>query len=69
MFWGEYSEYTKKNRKNEYLTLILCKSFKRLKDKTQVYIRTFGDYYRTRLTHTLKVSQIERTIDAGIGLN
>ena len=49
--------------------IIHCKSFRRLKHKTQVYIRTFGDHYRTRLTHTLEVSQIERTIGIGIGLN
>ena len=49
--------------------IIHCKSFRRLKHKTQVYIRTFGDYYRTRLTHTLEVAQIGRTIGAGIGLN
>lgn len=49
--------------------IIHCKSFRRLKHKTQVYIRTFGDHYRTRLTHTLEVAQIARTIGAGIGLN
>ena len=49
--------------------IIHCKSFRRLKHKTQVYIRTFGDHYRTRLTHTLEVEQIGRTIGAGIGLN
>ena len=49
--------------------IIHCKSFRRLKHKTQVYIRTFGDHYRTRLTHTLEVSQIGRTIGVGIGLN
>lgn len=49
--------------------IIHCKSFRRLKHKTQVYIRTFGDHYRTRLTHTLEVSQIARTIGTGIGLN
>ena len=45
------------------------KSFRRLKHKTQVYIKTFGDHYRTRLTHTLEVSQVARTIGVGIGLN
>lgn len=49
--------------------IVHCKSFRRLKHKTQVYIRTFGDHYRTRLTHTLEVSQIARTIGVGIGLN
>ena len=49
--------------------IIHSKSFRRLKHKTQVYIRTFGDHYRTRLTHTLEVSQIARTIGKGIGLN
>lgn len=49
--------------------IIHCKSFRRLKHKTQVYIKTFGDHYRTRLTHTLEVAQIAKTIAVGIGLN
>lgn len=49
--------------------ILHCKSFRRLKHKTQVYIKTFGDHYRTRLTHTLEVSQVARTIGIGIGLN
>lgn len=49
--------------------IIHSKSFRRLKRKTQVFIRTFGDHYRTRLTHTLEVSQVARTIGIGIGLN
>ena len=49
--------------------IIHSKAFRRLKDKTQVYIRTNGDHYRRRLTHTLEVSQIARTIGIGIGLN
>ncbi|EJO5347190.1 deoxyguanosinetriphosphate triphosphohydrolase [Clostridium botulinum] len=49
--------------------IIHSKSFRRLKHKTQVYIRTFGDHYRTRLTHTLEVAQIAKTIGKGIGLN
>ena len=49
--------------------IIHSKAFRRLKDKTQVYIRTKGDHYRNRLTHTLEVAQIARTIGIGIGLN
>ncbi|AOR22998.1 deoxyguanosinetriphosphate triphosphohydrolase [Clostridium taeniosporum] len=49
--------------------IIHSKSFRRLKHKTQVYIKTFGDHYRTRLTHTLEVSQVARNIGVGIGLN
>ncbi len=49
--------------------IIHSKSFRRLKHKTQVYIRTSGDHYRTRLTHTLEVSQIARTIGRGLSVN
>ncbi|MCB2292574.1 deoxyguanosinetriphosphate triphosphohydrolase [Clostridium algoriphilum] len=49
--------------------IINCKSFRRLKHKTQVYIKTSSDHYRTRLTHTLEVAQIAKTIGKGIGLN
>lgn len=49
--------------------IIHSKSFRRLKHKTQVYIRTSSDHYRTRLTHTLEVAQIAKTIGRGIGLN
>lgn len=49
--------------------ILNSKSFRRLKHKTQVYIKAFGDHYRTRLTHTLEVSQVARTIALGIGLN
>lgn len=49
--------------------IIHSKSFRRLKHKTQVYIKTAGDHYRTRLTHTLEVSQVSKTIGKGIGLN
>ena len=44
-------------------------SFRRLKHKTQVFIAPKGDHYVTRLTHTLEVSQIGRTIARGLRLN
>jgi dGTPase len=49
--------------------IIYCKSFRRLKHKTQVFIAPLGDHYITRLTHTLEVSQIARTIARALNLN
>lgn len=49
--------------------IVHCKSFRRLKHKTQVFLAPVGDHYRTRLTHTLEVSQIARTIARGLRLN
>ena len=49
--------------------IIHCKSFRRLKHKTQVFLAPEGDHYRTRLTHTLEVSQIARTIARALKLN
>jgi dGTPase len=49
--------------------IIHCKSFRRLKHKTQVFIAPLGDHYVTRLTHTLEVSQIARTIARALSLN
>ena len=49
--------------------ILYSKAFRRLKHKTQVFLSPSGDHYRTRLTHTLEVSQIARTLARGIGLN
>lgn len=49
--------------------ILHCKSFRRLKHKTQVFISPGGDHFRTRLTHTLEVSQIARTIAKALNLN
>lgn len=49
--------------------IIHCKAFRRLKHKTQVFLSPTGDHYRTRLTHTLEVAQIARTIARALRLN
>ena len=49
--------------------IVHSKPFRRLMHKTQVFIAPEGDHYRTRLTHTIEVSQIARTIARGAGLN
>jgi len=49
--------------------IIHSKSFRRLKHKTQVFLAPYGDHYRTRLTHTLEVSQIARTIAKALRCN
>lgn len=49
--------------------ILHCNSFRRLKHKTQVFLDPIGDHYRTRLTHTLEVSQIARTIARALRLN
>jgi len=49
--------------------IIHCKAFRRLKHKTQVFIAPLGDHFVTRLTHTLEVAQIARTIGRALSLN
>lgn len=49
--------------------IIHCKAFRRLKHKTQVFLSPESDHYRTRLTHTLEVAQIARTISRALRLN
>lgn len=49
--------------------IVHSKAFRRLMHKTQVFLAPEGDHYRTRLTHTIEVSQIARTIARGAGLN
>src|SRR5246127_2971480 len=49
--------------------VIHARAFRRLENKTQVFTRRYSDHFRTRLTHTLEVAQISRTIAAQLGLN
>lgn len=49
--------------------ILHCKAFRRLKHKTQMFLSPEGDHYRTRLTHTLEVSQIARTLARALLLN
>jgi dGTPase len=49
--------------------IVHCKAFRRLKHKTQVFVAPEGDHYRTRLTHTLEVTSISRTVARALRLN
>jgi dGTPase len=49
--------------------IVHCKAFRRLRHKTQVFVAPSGDHYRTRLTHTLEVTQVSRTVARALALN
>src|SRR5690349_22357206 len=49
--------------------IIHARAFRRLENKTQVFTRRYSDHFRTRLTHTIEVTQISRTIAAALNLN
>ena len=70
---GRFNAEKKSNLRSPYQRdrdrIIHSSSFRRLKHKTQVFVNTEGDHYRTRLTHSMEVSQIARTIARSLGLN
>src|SRR5713101_6101317 len=49
--------------------IIHARAFRRLENKTQVFTRRYSDHFRNRLTHTLEVAQISRTVAQALGLN
>jgi len=79
--WAAFSDQTKgrlrPEEENEVRTcyqrdvdrIVYSKSFRRLKHKTQVFLQPEGDHYRTRLTHTLEVMRISRTVARALKLN
>jgi len=67
-----YQEYQHKYRtafQRDRDRIIHSRAFRRLKHKRQVFLISYGDHYRTRLTHTVEVSQLSRTIARCLGLN
>jgi len=64
---GEHAYRTAYQRDRD--RIIHSGAFRRLEYKTQVFVNSFGDYYRTRLTHTMEVAQIARTVARALGLN
>ena len=67
--YGERENFTRSPYQRDRDRIIHSSSFRRLKHKTQVFVNTEGDHYRTRLTHSMEVSQISRTLARSLGLN
>ncbi len=67
--YNELQDSTRSPFQRDRDRIIHSSSFRRLKHKTQVFVNTVGDHYRTRLTHSMEVSQIARTISRSLSLN
>jgi len=67
--YKEFENFIRSPYQRDRDRIIHSSSFRRLKHKTQVFVNTVGDHYRTRLTHSMEVSQIARTLARFLGLN
>ncbi|WP_158568153.1 MULTISPECIES: deoxyguanosinetriphosphate triphosphohydrolase family protein [Coprobacillaceae] len=69
LYFNNDIDKRKTNFQNDRESIVSCMSFRRLVDKTQVFTTKKGDYYRTRMTHTLEVNQIAKAIAYALDLN